>query len=977
MSILNSLPKKIGVATENANGLMSSEDKIAVNKINRIEADVADKMHKDAKIKSSQLDTSNDTVKIQPNNLSDAVKKMMTGESTVSPTIGLKSLVTDYYADKSVTFDKRTAVGSIAVIVSSDFCNFNTTGDTEAILSIPKSYTVYYGNKQKVVNDAQESLVLQKDEVSVITYNELEGFTVYNESAIKEQDFIVGAFDGKNVTMFNGRYTVNDSVIAGDESIDGSSIKDFSLDSRKLAIQHGLILSDVLDAPYINVNFVSKFIEVVNPFDANIADQYVMHIDKSQECRIPDNTTNNKYLYIYYDLGISKLNALWASVDITKTILNNNEKLVLLAIIYNQEKAVGFNEKCISVNSISIKNKAIEYTNILSGQIVVDFSNKKIEATEVKTFIDDKLVNLLESDSQTILLTDEIINNINRGISYTIAAVRFDFNTDKYRLVFDKTENIKSIGLDAIVLSSIKNYTLSHNRDNIMIVKENGDIIKSTNIITLGDILPMDDETVVVKLSTELEDGVLTLVSTTVPGTSIIDAMSNTRYDIDSELKSQMIVESLHGVYSVLFNTETEKIEIIPQTNAINNKVYISLGFVQELSDPLSYIALGNITNHITLNSKRPTNYTPLSGPDPDKGYDWVSNRLVLPKDIYLLSNTNYSLYCQNMSMNKYVDNDFINYEIALPNTAITTENELHINVPVEGVFDTMVAGKFKGNNSCLFKDVTLHFSKPEEKELTVLCIGDDTVDMNMPSYIKRYLTSYGYTPIMLGTVQNNININGYGLRDLKDEYGEGHRGWRMTDFMCTTKRNNGTIYTIESNPFMNKSKFDFTHYMTTNAYDNVDVVVVSVGLNDITGYHIASTTEDIQDLSMAQNLEKLPLLYKEMITSIHAYDSNIKIIINPTMIKGIDDDYNTKSLSLTEVLVQELSSIRNVFFVPGYLSQPLFAGANSSSISTYPVSSDINDTKLGSQVSTSDINGMAQSNLAFMITSTIISVTK
>ena len=31
MSILNSLPKKIGVATENTNGLMSSEDKIAVN----------------------------------------------------------------------------------------------------------------------------------------------------------------------------------------------------------------------------------------------------------------------------------------------------------------------------------------------------------------------------------------------------------------------------------------------------------------------------------------------------------------------------------------------------------------------------------------------------------------------------------------------------------------------------------------------------------------------------------------------------------------------------------------------------------------------------------------------------------------------------------------------------------------------------------------------------------------------------------
>lgn len=976
MSILNSLPKKIGIATENTNGLMSSEDKIAVNKINRIEDDIKNAMHKDTKIKSSQLDTSNDASKIQPNNLSEAVKSMMTGKTSTMEKIDFKSLVTDYYADNSVTFDKRTAVGSIAVIVSSDFCNFDTTGDKEVILSIPKNYTVYYGNKYKTIENVPESIVLEKGITSVITYNELEGFTAYNESAIKEQDFIIGAFDGTNVTMFNGRYTVNNSVVLGDETIDGSSIKDFSLDSRKLSIQHGTIISDVLESPFINVNFVSKFIEVIAPFNINIADQYVMNINKSQNCVIPQND-NNEYLYIYYDLGVKKLNALWASVDITETILINDEKLVLLAIIYNQEKAVGLNERFISVNSKSVKNKVIEYTSILSGKINIDFANKKIEASKVKAFIDDKLIDLLDLDTQTILLSDEIISNINGGTSYTIGAVRFDFNNDKYRLVFDKTENIKQLGLDAIVLSSIKNYTLSHNRDNITVVKPNGDIVKTTNIITTGDILPMDNETVVVKLTTELEDGVLTLNSTTVTGTSIIDSMTNTRYDIDSEVKSSMVVENLHGVYSVLFNTESGKIEIMPQTNTIDNKVYISLGFVEELSDSLTYTALGSITNHITLNGKRPANYTPVSGPDPDKGYDWVSNRLVLPKDIYLLSNTNYSFYCQNMSMNKYVDNDFINYEIALPHAAITTENELHINVPTVGVFDTMVAGKFKGNNSCLFKDVTLHFTQPSDKELSILCIGDDTVDLNMPSYIKYHLSYNGIVSNMIGTVNNTTTMNGYGLRGLTDEFGEGRRGWRMTDFMNATKRNNGTIYTMDSNPFLNESKFDFDYYMTMNGYEKVDVVVISVGMNDITGNHNTSSTEDIQDLTMSQNLEKLPLLYKEMITSIHNYDSNIKIIINPTMIKGIDDDFNIKSLTLTEKLIQELQSIQNVFFTPGYLSQPLFSGANSSSISKYPMASDINNTKLGSQVNTTDINGMAQSNLAFMIASTIIGVTE
>lgn len=978
MAILNSLPKKIGIATENTNGLMSAEDKIAVNKINRIEADVSNAMNKDSKIKSSQLDISNDAVKIQPENLSSAVKAMMTGNTPVMADIANKSLITDYYADSSVTFAKRTPVGSIAVIVSEDFCNFNTTNDTEVVLSIPKNYTVYYGNEQKTVVNTPESITLQKGVVSIITYSKLEGFSAYSEGAVKEQDFIIGAFDGTNVTMFNGRFTVNGSVVVGDESLDGSAVKDFSMDSRKLAIQHGIILSDVLEAPYLNVNFTSKFVEVVKSFVINIADQYAMTVKSSQECSIPENTTNKKYLYIYYDLGIGRLNTLWSSNDITKTILANDEKLVLIGIIEDGAKAVGFNDKFISVNSVSIKNKAINYTDILSGQVIINFADKKIEANKVKAFVNNTLIDLLESDTQTIVLSDNIINNItNSGIPYTLAAVKVDFDSSKYRLVFDRTENIKSIGLDAIILSSIKNYTLSHNKDNIIIKKSNGDVVKSNNIISVGYTLPIDDETIVLKLSTELAEGILTLSAVTVPGTAVVDPMTNTKYDINSELKYQTVVENLHGLYSVLFNTETGKIEIVPQTKSIDNKVYISLGFVQELSDSLAYTALGNITNHMTLNANRPANYSIDFGPDPDKGYDWSNNRLVLPDDIYLMTNTEYALYCQNMSMNRYIDNDYIKYELALPNKSVTTENELSINVPVSGSFDTMIAGKFKGNNNCLFKDVTLHFEQPVGKELTVLCIGDDTVDMNMPAYIKKYLNSYGYTTTMLGTVKNAIDINGYGLKGLEPEFGEGHKGWRLTDFMCKTKHKDGSPYYIPNNPFMTNSKFNFSYYMNTNSYDKVDVVVISVGLNDITGYHNASAIENIENLTIAQNIEQLPNMYKEMISSIHEFDPNIKIIINPTMIKGIDDGFNRKSLQFTETLIYDLKSIENVFFAPGYLSQPLFTGVNSSSIENYTVSNDINNTKLGSAVSTTSINGMAQSNLAFMIISTIVAVTK
>ena len=339
-------------------------------------------MDKNKKITSSQLDTSKDSVKIQPINLSEEVKLMMTGKSPVTPQIPYKSLVTEYYADNSVTSKKRTAAGSVAVIVSSYFCNFNTIGDNEVTLSIPKDYTIYFGTDRRDIVDNPESLTISKGEPSIIIYNKLYGFGAYPVDALHEDDFIIGAFDGENVTMFNGRYTINGSIIYGDQILDGATIKDFSIDSRKFSIQHGMIISDKTYGSYINVNFTSNFIEVVKSFDISIADQYSITIKDNHECRIPENTYNKKYLYIYYDLGIDRLNALWSSVDIGKTIINNNEKLVLLGIIDSSNKtSVGINNEFISVNSVSLKYKKIEYIDIFTGKIIIDFKNKKITKT--------------------------------------------------------------------------------------------------------------------------------------------------------------------------------------------------------------------------------------------------------------------------------------------------------------------------------------------------------------------------------------------------------------------------------------------------------------------------------------------------------------------------------------------------------------------------------------------------------------------
>ena len=440
MSILNSLPTKIGMATETSNGLMSSDDKKLVNKINRIEANVVNKMNRTDKIKSSQLDSSSDNVKIQPENLSDKVKAMMTGKTPVAPQIQYKSLVTEYFADHSVTSLKRTANGSIAVIVSDDFCNFDTTGDTEVVLSIPKNYKIYFGPYVNTVVDTPEYIYLTKDEPSVIVYSSIYGISAYSSTAVKEDDYIIGAFDGKYVTMFNGRYTVNGCIVIGDQSLDGSAIKDFSIDSKKMAIQHGTILEDESKGPYLNANFTSNFIEVLLPFTINIADQHTTLIKSRQQCSIPKNVNAEAYLYIYYDLGVKKLNSMWASRDISNSILNNDEKLLLLGIIYKNEIAVGLNKEFISINSKSLMKTEVEYLDIFNGFITIDFHDKKIIGKEVFSLIDNNLYSLTDNSTQIINLTDDIISDIvNSKIPYTLGAVRTDFNSDAFNLVFKPT----------------------------------------------------------------------------------------------------------------------------------------------------------------------------------------------------------------------------------------------------------------------------------------------------------------------------------------------------------------------------------------------------------------------------------------------------------------------------------------------------------------------------------------------------------
>ena len=113
MAIENNLPIIFDTATQTEDGLMSYQDKI---KLDGIDQALTDNLGKTDKIPSSQLDTSSDAVKIQPENLSDSVKKMMTGQASVEATVPNNGVTTEKVATNAITIDKidkRVLLGNV------------------------------------------------------------------------------------------------------------------------------------------------------------------------------------------------------------------------------------------------------------------------------------------------------------------------------------------------------------------------------------------------------------------------------------------------------------------------------------------------------------------------------------------------------------------------------------------------------------------------------------------------------------------------------------------------------------------------------------------------------------------------------------------------------------------------------------------------------------------------------------------------
>ena len=185
----------------------------------------------------------------------------------------------------------------------------------------------------------------------------------------------------------------------------------------------------------------------------------------------------------------------------------------------------------------------------------------------------------------------------------------------------------------------------------------------------------------------------------------------------------------------------------------------------------------------------------------------------------------------------------------------------------------------------------------------SALVIGDSTVTQG--GYICQKLLSCfsaaGGALTLLGT------------RGTAPARHEGRAGWKASDY-CT-KAADGTY----TNPFYNNG-FDFSHYMTTQAYTGVGVVVLQLGINDI-------FYAGLDSFSAAATIGYLDT----MVNSILNYDSSIKVIVdlltppngNPSVFTEkygtgqIDFVYRMNTIRMSKALMEHFSGNISVAISP------------------------------------------------------------
>ena len=214
---------------------------------------------------------------------------------------------------------------------------------------------------------------------------------------------------------------------------------------------------------------------------------------------------------------------------------------------------------------------------------------------------------------------------------------------------------------------------------------------------------------------------------------------------------------------------------------------------------------------------------------------------------------------------------------------------------------DYVITWRVYDNKFQLFDSGEMNFVARNEnlKDMKVLVIGDSTVNAGtMTQAMLELFKSDGSTLTLLGTRGSGKNLH------------EGRGGWRSYDYCESKVRSN------ISNPFY-KNGFDFTYYMNSQGYKDVDVVVLQLGINDINKMSFQNYSN-----------EKSFKAFDSIISSIKNYNDKISIVISLTIPPNENvavfegkttysspEEYRTNTIRFAGELFERYKNTENVYF--------------------------------------------------------------
>lgn len=281
-----------------------------------------------------------------------------------------------------------------------------------------------------------------------------------------------------------------------------------------------------------------------------------------------------------------------------------------------------------------------------------------------------------------------------------------------------------------------------------------------------------------------------------------------------------------------------------------------------------------------------------------------TKHEIILPKKFVIVEGVESSIYFNNVV--RYADTDKIGNVVVSGCDSATNRYARYKRSATGNVSCGINLQSLESGSTYLSKSINgLCIPKDSGNGLNkkVLFIGDSLTDAT--TYAREIVNLFS-TDVM--------NVELLGTRGNGDAKHEGRSGWRAWEYVNLPT---GEYGYLGDNAFYNEStqKFDFTYYMDTQGYSDVDYVFINLGTNDIGRSHHNTDNDIIES-------------YNFIIDSIKAFDTNVKILLwlPPTRALGMIGTRKANidtALRANQLIINTYDNRENenIFLVPVYFN--------------------------------------------------------